>query len=84
MSGTYPTELARLLDGYVQAKVARRIGVPRAYVHRLCKGQPLYDDSLIAPLAQVLRVDDSALAELIKRDRIAVRRARREQRKAAA
>jgi len=60
--------LAELLRPFTQAKLARAIGRPRGFVHRLASGQPLRDPSVIPALAKILRLDHRVLADLVIAD----------------
>lgn len=69
--------LPALLQTHVQAEVARRIDRPRSFVHRLRWGAPLWDDTLIEPLADIVRVDVDVLRRIVTKSRLRARRARR-------
>lgn len=73
------TVLSRMLKTANQAAVAREIGRPRGFVHRLAHGRPLIarHEELVPQLASALNVHPDYLLQIIRKDRATVARARR-------
>ena len=68
MSDSLPT-LAHMLRNVNRAKLARSIGRPRGFVHRLAHGSPLWHNDLIPQLAAALCTDESILRKVVEQDR---------------
>lgn len=73
------TVLAKMLRSVNQAKVAREIGRPRGFVHRLAHGRPLVarNEEIVPALAAAINVQPDLLLSVVRKDRAALARARR-------
>ena len=73
------TVLSQMLRAVNQAAVARAIGRPRGFVHRLAHGRPLVprNEALIPALAAAINVSPDRLLDIVRKDRAALARARR-------
>ncbi len=73
------TVLARMLRTANRAAIAREIGRPRGFVHRLAHGRPLIasQEEVVPQLASALNVHPDYLLQIIRKDRAAIARRRR-------